>query len=296
MLGIGAGDEVITTAHSWISTSETISQAGAKPVFVDVDEYFTIDVRQIERAITPHTRAIIPVHLFGQPADMDTIMDIAARHGLIVLEDCAQAHYATWKGRRVGTFGRVATFSFYPGKNLGAYGDAGAIITNDEELATRMRMFANHGALKKHNHLMEGINSRLDGIQAAILTAKLPHIHRWTRLRQEVAGWYDELLGDNASIATPKVRHGASHVFHLYVVKIQGRDETIKRLAASSVQTAVHYPVPLPLMPAYSHLNHSDTQFPVATANAGMILSLPIYPELSKSQAEFVVEKLLSAK
>ncbi len=295
MLGIGPGDEVITTAHSWISTSETISQAGAKPVFIDVDEYFAIDAKQIERAITPRTRAIIPVHLFGQPADMDAIMDIAQRHNLIVLEDCAQAHYATWKGKRVGTFGRVATFSFYPGKNLGAYGDAGAILTNDGELASRMRMYANHGALKKHDHKMEGINSRLDGLQAAILTAKLAYIHDWTRARQRVASWYDRLLADAKGIECPKVRANAQHVYHLYVVKVERREAIMQGLLQAGIQTAVHYPVPLPMMPAYEYLKYSAAQFPAAVHNASRILSLPIYPELTERQVEFVVDKLRAA-
>lgn len=292
MLGIGAGDEVITSAHSWISTSETISQAGARPVFVDVDDYFTLDAQRIEAAITPRTRAIIPVHLYGQPADMTQIMAIAARHDLKVIEDCAQSHYSVWQGRRVGTFGHAATFSFYPGKNLGAYGDAGAILTNDEQLATRMRMYANHGALKKHHHQMEGINSRLDGLQAAILTTKLRHIHDWTRSRQRVAAWYDELLADVPGVELPKIREGAVHTYHLYVVKLDDRDAAMAQLAAAGIQSAVHYPVALPAMEAYSYLKPDLSQYATAIGNSGRILSLPIFPELERATAEYVVRTL----
>jgi dTDP-4-amino-4,6-dideoxygalactose transaminase len=292
MLGIGAGDEVITTAHSWISTTETVSQAGARPVFVDVDDYFIIDVEKIEEAITPRTKAIIPVHLYGQAANMGRIMEIARKHRLAVIEDCAQAHYAQWQGQRVGTFGNVATFSFYPGKNLGAYGDAGAIVTNDAELATRMRMYANHGALKKHNHLMEGINSRLDGIQAAVLKAKLPHIHQWTRARQQIASWYDELLSDVPGVEIPRVRSGATHVYHLYVIKVDRREQIMSALSAAGIDTAVHYPVALPAMEAYRYLADTQRPTPRAIANSARILSLPIYPEQTREMVEHVVRTL----
>ena len=289
MLGIGAGDEVITSAHSWIATSETISQAGARPVFVDVDDYYTIDADLIERAITPRTKAIIPVHIYGQPADMTRIMALARKHGLKVIEDCAQAHYAEWQGRRVGTFGDVATFSFYPGKNLGAYGDAGAIVTHDAALASRMRMFANHGALQKHSHVIEGINSRLDGIQAAILSAKLPHIHKWTAARRQVAAWYDELLARVDGVEAPRVRDGAKHVYHLYVVKVDGRRELMAKLAAEGIETAVHYPVALPAMEAYRYLDAAPST-PRAIANSARILSLPIYPEQDYDTTARIVE------
>jgi dTDP-4-amino-4,6-dideoxygalactose transaminase len=292
MLGIGAGDEVITTAHTWIATGETVSQSGARPVFVDVDDYFTIDVEQIEAAITPRTKAIIPVHLFGQPADMTRVMNIAAKHGLQVIEDCAQAHYATWQGRRVGTFGRAATFSFYPGKNLGAYGDAGAILTNDDELALKMRMFANHGALQKHHHVMEGINSRLDSMQAAILSVKLPHIHDWTRARQQVAAWYDAALSDAPGVERPRVRDAAQHVYHLYVIKVDRREELMAALSAKGIETAVHYPVPLPAMEAYKYLAATQRPVPRALENAGRILSLPIYPELSREAVQHVAQAI----
>ncbi len=290
MLGIGSGDEVITSAHSWISTSETISQTGARPVFVDVDDYFTLDADRIEERITSRTKAIVPVHLYGQSADMTTIMAVAAKHGLRVIEDCAQAHYAQWRGKRVGTFGDAATFSFYPGKNLGAYGDAGAIVTNDDALAERMRMYANHGALKKHDHRMEGINSRLDGIQAAILSAKLRHIHKWTAARQRVAAQYDRLLAQLDGVETPRVREGAMHVYHLYVIKVNGRDDLMKKLAEVGIEAAVHYPVALPAMPAYSYLKPDLAATPRAVTNSGKILSLPIYPEQDPATIEYIVD------
>lgn len=294
-LGIGPGDEVITTAHSWISTSETISQTGAKPVFVDVDRYYTIDPDLIERVITPRTRAIIPVHLYGQAADMTRIVRIAEQHGLHVVEDCAQAHYATWDRRRVGTFGIAGTFSFYPGKNLGAYGDAGAIITHDGALAERMRMYANHGALRKHEHVMEGINSRMDALQASVLRVKLPYIHEWTERRRTVARWYDELLQDLPGVGIPGVREHAEHVYHLYVVNMAQRDAVAALLAQRGVQTGVHYPTPLPFLKAYEYLHARPEAFPAALHNAGRILSLPIYPELTRSKVEYICDGVAAA-
>jgi dTDP-4-amino-4,6-dideoxygalactose transaminase len=288
MMGIGAGDEVITTAHSWISTSEVISQTGARPVFVDVDDFYTINADLIEAAITPKTRCIIPVHLYGQPANMTAIVSLCKKYGLRLVEDCAQAHYAEWNGQKVGTFGDVATFSFYPGKNLGAYGDAGAILTNVEALATKMRMYANHGALKKHHHQMEGINSRLDGLQAAILSAKLPHIHKWTGQRRAVAAMYDKALSNVPGVVMPKVRTHASHVYHLYVIQVKNRDGLSRFLAERGIQTAVHYPVALPLMPAYSYLGTSAEMFPAASRNQNMILSLPMYPEMTPEMVDYV--------
>jgi dTDP-4-amino-4,6-dideoxygalactose transaminase len=293
MLGIGTGDEVITTAHSWISTSEAITQTGARPVFVDVDQYFTIDAGLIEAAITPRTRAILPVHLFGQAADMGAIMEVAAKHRLFVVEDCAQAHYAQWQGRRIGTFGNVGTFSFYPGKNLGAYGDAGAIVTNDDALARNMRMYANHGALKKHQHVMEGVNSRLDGLQAAILRAKLPHVHEWTQARRVVARWYDELLADVDGIETPRVRPGGTHVYHLYVIKTKERDALQNALAAEGIETAVHYPAALPALEPYRQSHDAARGAPRAVENSGRILSLPIYAELTEASVGYIAAAIM---
>ena len=292
MLGIGPGDEVITTAASWISTSETISQTGAVPVFVDVDDHFLIDVDLLERAITSRTRAVIPVHLYGQPAQMTRILEICANHKLRLIEDCAQAHFAEWQGQRVGTFGDVATFSFYPGKNLGAWGDAGAIITNDDDLAQKCRMFANHGALVKHQHEMEGINSRMDGLQAALLTTKLRHIDEWTKSRQAVAARYDESLRGIGDLSLPTTRAGAQHVYHLYVVKTAYRDELKSFMGELGIQTAIHYPTALPLLPAYRHLGISPEMIPVAAQNQHRILSIPIFPEMTGEMIDYVVQAI----
>jgi dTDP-4-amino-4,6-dideoxygalactose transaminase len=288
MLGVGQGDEVITTACSWISTSETISQTGATPVFVDVDEYYLINVDLLERAITPRTRAVIPVHLYGQAAPMSRLVEICAARGLRIIEDCAQAHFATWRGQRVGTFGDVGTFSFYPGKNLGAWGDAGAIVTNDDDLARRCRMYANHGALVKHQHEIEGVNSRMDGLQAALLTAKLRHIDHWTLARRRIAALYDKLLEGVADLAIPKVREGASHVFHLYVINTAFRDELKAFLAERGIETAVHYPTALPLLPAYKRLGVLPSAIPVAAANQHRILSLPLFAEMTEDMVAYV--------
>lgn len=288
MLGIGAGDEVITTAASWISTSETIGQTGATPVFVDVDDYYLMDTDLVERAITSRTRAVIPVHLYGQAAPMDRIRDLCRDRGLQLIEDCAQAHFAEWRGGRVGTFGRAATFSFYPGKNLGAWGDAGAIVTDDDDLARKCRMYANHGALVKHQHEMEGINSRMDGLQASLLTAKLRHVHGWTEARRRIAASYGRLLAGVGDLDLPKVRDGATHVYHLYVVATGRRDELKSFLAARGIETAIHYPTALPLLPAYRRLGIREKSIPRAAVNQSRILSLPIFAEMEDNMIEYV--------
>ena len=292
MLGVSVGDEVITTAASWISTSETVSQAGARPVFVDVDEHYLIDPEGIERAITPRTRAVIPVHLYGQAAQMSRIGEICRSRSLHLVEDCAQAHFAEWQGRRVGTFGDAATFSFYPGKNLGAWGDAGAIVTNDDELARKCRMFANHGALVKHQHEMEGINSRMDGLQAALLSAKLPHIHAWTDARRRVAACYNRQLQGVGDLMLPTVRAGAAHVYHLYVISTAYRDELKTWLTERGIETAVHYPTALPLLPAYAYLGIAPAAIPRAAANQRRVLSLPIYAEMKAEMIDYVVASI----
>lgn len=290
-LGIKPGDEVITTAHSWISTTETITQAGGRVMFCDTDDdTFTIDVAQIAAKITPRTVGIIPVHLYGQPADMAAIMALARKHNLWVIEDCAQAHRATQHGRMVGTFGNVATFSFYPGKNLGAYGDAGALVTNDDRLADWCTTFARHGG--KGDHVMEGINSRLDGLQAAILSVKLPYLGQWTAARQRVAGRYDELLAGVGDIVRPKVAVGATHVYHLYVIRSAQRDGLREHLTAAGVPTVLNYPKALPFYPAYAYLGHTPADFPVAYANQSRILSLPIYPEMTDEIVGYVADQI----
>lgn len=289
MLGIGAGDEVITVANSWISSSETISQTGARPVFVDIEpNYSTIDVDQLESKITLNTKAIIPVHLYGQVCDMNTIMSVAGKHNIPVIEDCAQSHFSEYDGKKVGTIGIAGSFSFYPGKNLGAYGDAGCLITNDDALAEKCKMFARHGALVKHQHKIEGINSRLDGLQAAILSAKLPHIHDWTNKRIANAKYYDQALADIPQITLPIVRDNSKHTFHLYVIRAQQRDELAAYLKTKGIETAIHYPVPLPFMEAYKYLGHDVSEFPVTNDFQHQILSLPMYPELTYEMMDYV--------
>jgi dTDP-4-amino-4,6-dideoxygalactose transaminase len=289
-LKVKPGDEVVTTAHSWISTSAMITHAGATVKFCDTDGVtFTIDPAAIEAAITPRTVGIIPVHLYGQPADMDAIMAIAKKHGLWVIEDCAQAHLARYKDRMVGTFGCAATYSFYPGKNLGAMGDAGAVITNDASLAEHIAMLARHGGIVKHQHQIEGINSRLDGMQAAILSAKLPHLADWTRARQEAAKFYDAALNQIGGMQVPQLAPGRSHVYHLYTVRLAKRDQLAAHLNARGIQTAINYPTALPLLPAYRHFEHSPPQFPKAYADQQSILSLPMFAEITRQQQEEVV-------
>jgi dTDP-4-amino-4,6-dideoxygalactose transaminase len=290
-LGVKPGDEVITTAHSWISTSETITQAGARVVFCDTDQdTFTIDPALIEAKISSRTVGIIPVHLYGHPCDMEAIMAIARKHSLWVIEDCAQAHLARYKGALVGTFGDAATFSFYPGKNLGAYGDAGCVVTADDKLAEWAATFARHGG--KGEHLMEGINSRLDGLQAAVLLAKLPHLTHWTESRRNVAHRYTELLAGLGDVEAPKVMPERDHVYHLYVIRTDNRDEMKRYLSAKGVATALNYPKALPFYPAYAYLHHQPGDFPVAFANQSRILSLPIYPEISDAMVSYVVDKV----
>ena len=292
-LDIGPGDEVITVANTWISTAETISQSGARPVFVDIHpDYYTIDVTKIEEKINSNTKAIIPVHLFGQPVNMDIITDICNKYNLVLIEDCAQAHFAEWKGKKVGTFGVAGTFSFFPGKNLGAYGDAGAIITDDDIFADKARKFSNHGALKKHHHDFEGINSRLDGLQAAILSVKLPHIHDWSQKRFDIALHYNQFLNEIEGITTPEIHKDVKHVFHLYVIRIKKRDQLRKFLNNKGISSGIHYPTPLPYLKAYEYLKHKTADFPIAYNYKDKILSLPIYPELGFAKVEYITSKI----
>ena len=291
-MDIGLGDEVITTALSWISTSETITQTGARVVFVDIDpDYYTIDTAKIEEKITNKTKAIIPVHLYGHPANMSKVMVIAKKYNLKVVEDCAQAHFAKWQGKYVGTYGDAGTFSFFPGKNLGAYGDAGCIVTNDDDLAEKMRRFSRHGALGKHDHEIEGINSRLDGLQAAILSVKLKYIHEWTDLRIQHAALYNKLLS-GSGVETPHTYEAAKHVFHLYVIRTENRDELQSYLNENGISTGVHYPTSLPYLKAYEYLGHTPADFPVAYEYMNKILSLPMFPELDKNSIRKIVRNI----
>jgi dTDP-4-amino-4,6-dideoxygalactose transaminase len=294
MLGIGPGDEVITVANSWISSSETIGQTGATPVFVDIEpDYYNINVDRIEAKITDKTKAILPVHLYGQPAEINAIMELAREYDLYVIEDTAQSHFATHDDQYVGTFGIAGTFSFYPGKNLGAYGDAGAIVTDNDELARRCRMFSDHGASEKHDHEMEGINSRLDGIQAAVLAAKLPHIREWNRRRYEHAQQYTERLRDLPGITPPSVRPDASHVFHLYVIRAaEGRGALQAFLEKRGISTSIHYPTALPFLKAYEHRGFDSSDFPVAHRYQDRILSLPMYPEMTPEMIDYVTSSI----
>jgi dTDP-4-amino-4,6-dideoxygalactose transaminase len=288
-LNIQPGDEVITSAHSWISTSETITQAGGKVVFCDTNlDTFTINPNLIEEKITSKTVGIIPVHLYGQPADMKSIMQIAKKFNLWVIEDCAQAHLAELGNQKVGSFGDAAIFSFYPGKNLGAMGDAGCLTTNIEKLAEWCKLYARHGG--KGEHIIEGINSRLDGLQAAILSVKLPHLKEWTLRRQEVAKRYDSLFKSIIQIKTPEVDENRSHVYHLYVIKTNRRNELKEYLANCGIETMLNYSKALPFYPAYKYLNHAETDFPCAFENQDRILSLPIYPELTIDQQDYIVD------
>jgi dTDP-4-amino-4,6-dideoxygalactose transaminase len=291
--GVGAGDEVITASHTFIATAEAIALIGAKPVFVDVDPHaYTIDVAQIEEAITSHTRAIIPVHLYGQPADMDPIMAIARQHKLWVIEDACQAHGARYKGRRTGGLGHMAAYSFYFSKNLGAYGEAGMVTTNDGALADCVRMLRDHGSPQRYHHDLIGMNARLDEIQAAVLRAKLPHLDGWNAQRRANAAHYSQLLAGVENVIAPQAASWAEHVYHLYVVMVPRRDELLAHLKERGIGAGIHYPIPCHLQPAFQHLGYQMGDLPVTEQIAGEILSLPIYPELTAEQRVYVVDAI----
>jgi dTDP-4-amino-4,6-dideoxygalactose transaminase len=293
-LGVGPGDEVITVANSFIATSEAIKMAGAQVVFVDINpKTYTIDVERIEEKITPKTKAIIPVHLYGQPADMDPILALAKKHGLRVIGDAAQAHGATYKGRPISQLADITCYSFYPGKNLGAYGDAGALVTNNETWAASARMLANHGRTKKYDHDFEGINSRLDGLQAAILSVKLKHLPAWTQARQRCARLYRTLL-EGTGVITPFELPDVESVYHLYVIRVKPelRDNLRDFLQERKIATGIHYPIALPNLSAYSYLNHSPSDFPVATRTSAEIVSLPMFGELSEAEIAHVCDSV----
>ena len=293
-LGIGQGDEVITAANSFIATSEAITMAGARVVFVDIDpRTYNIDVNRIEDKITEKTRAIIPVHLYGQPADMDPIIEIAQRYSLLIVEDCAQAHGAEYKRQKISSLGDIGCFSFYPGKNLGAYGDAGAIVTNNDDHAAHARIFANHGRSDKYNHTIEGVNSRLDGLQGAVLNVKLKRLHDWTDQRRRNACLYNERLED-LELITPVEIDNVKAVYHLYVVRLKReiRAGLQEYLQKNGIATGVHYPIALPNLTAYEYLGYAESDFPEATSASKEILSLPMHPELTASQIDYITGKI----
>jgi dTDP-4-amino-4,6-dideoxygalactose transaminase len=290
-LGVRAGDEVITAANSYIATAEAITNTGASVMFVDCHtSTYNINVQRIEEAITKKTKAIIPVHLYGQPAEMDAILNIARRYQLFVVEDAAQAHGAQYKGQTVGTFGDCACFSFYPGKNLGAYGDGGAVVTNNDVLARYIRMHRNHGGIKKYEHQLPGTNSRLDGLQAAILDVKLHYLDQWNERRRKVAAMYTQTLQDVGIM--PTILPEVNPVYHLYVIRVKHRDRIRKILAEKGIATGIHYPTPIPFLQAYAFLGHAPDDFPVAYSYKDELLSLPIYSDMTDEQVEYVIESL----
>ena len=292
-LGISTGDEVIVPANSFIATSEAVTAASGKVVFVDYHpDTYSIDISKIEEKVTNKTKVIIPVHLYGQPADMDPILKIAEKYNLKVLEDSAQAHGARYNNRKIGTFGDIATFSFYPGKNLGAYGDGGAIVTNNDKLADLCKMYANHGRIDKYNHEFEGINSRLDGLQAAVLNVKLKYIDNWNEQRREVASWYKKYLSSTENIILPIELENTLPVYHLFVIRTKKRNELQQYLKENGISTGVHYPIGLPFLNAYKYLNHKPEDFPVTYQYQNEILSLPIYPEMTEEMVKYVSEKI----
>lgn len=294
-MGMGSGNEVIVPALTWISTSEAVSSVGARPVFVDIHpDFYTIDTSRIEEKITARTKAIIPVHLYGLPAAMDELMRIASKHELLVLEDCAQSHGAVFKERKTGTFGQAASFSFYPGKNLGAYGDAGAMLCNDDRLAEQARMLGNHGQFGKHDHRIEGRNSRMDAMQAAVLTVKLKYLEAWNEKRIKAAQRYSALL-KSSSVILPQTPAGSKHVFHLFVVRVKERDRALRVLESKGVSCGIHYPKALPFLKPYRYLNAGEVDFPVAAQVQDEILSLPMFPEITDERIEYVCETLRQA-
>ncbi len=291
--GIGPGDEVITVPFTFVATASAIHYTGAKPVFVDVDpETLTMDPEKIAAAITPRTKAIIPVHLYGQPADMDPIMAVARRNGLVVIEDACQAHGAEYKGRRAGSIGDMGCFSFYPGKNLGAYGEGGLVTTDNAEFARTIRMLRDWGAEKKYQHVLKGYNYRLEGLQGAVLRVKLRHLEAWTEARRAAAARYDRLFA-NSGIAKPATAPNVRHVYHIYAVRTGQRQAWQDHLNSRGIQSGVHYPFPVHLLPAYADLGYKVGDFPCSERAAAEVLSLPMYPEITAPMQEEVVRAVL---
>jgi len=294
-LGIKARDEVIVPVNTFIATSEGISLCGAKPVFVDNDERtYNIDVNKIEQAITKNTKAILPVHLYGQPAEMDTINEIAKKHNLFVVEDCSQAHLANYRGKKIGSLGIIGTFSFYPGKNLGAYGEAGAVTTNDETLYSKMLRYRQHGSVEKYIHDFEGHNYRMEEIQAGVLNVKIKYIENWTSQRRKAAALYTKTFNSLGleQVTPPYHPDYVEPVYHLYIIRVQNREKLVEHLSASGIQTGLHYPIPLHEQRAYGHMGYKPSDFPVASKYAKEILSIPMYPEMTDDMVYYVAEKI----
>jgi dTDP-4-amino-4,6-dideoxygalactose transaminase len=290
-LGVGPGDEVITVPGTFMATAEAISYCGARPVFVDIDERtYTMDPAGLADALTPKTKAIIPVHLFGQMADMDPILEFAKQHGLFVIEDAAQAHGAEYKGRKAGSMGVAGCFSFYPGKNLGAMGEAGAVVTNDDSVQEKIRILRDHGQVKKYHHTMVGWNGRMDGIQAAVLSVKLRHLENGNQRRRSHAAQYDGALGGSDCIVTPFKAAHAEHVYHVYAIRVQDRDEVMQSLVEAGIGCGIHYPIPVHLQGAYRSLGYEEGAFPIAEKCALEFVSLPMFPELTSAQVAAVVD------
>lgn len=290
--GIGPGDEVITAANTFIATVLAISYLGATPILVDIDpQTYNMDVSLVEKAITKRTKAIIPVHLYGQPVDLDPILKIASKHGLFVIEDACQAHGARYKGKRVGSLGDAAAFSFYPGKNLGGYGDGGMVVTNNEEAAEKLRMLRNYGQKEKYHHEMKGFNRRLDTIQAAILQVKLKYLDDWNTARRRHAQQYNRLFEDT-DVECPLEAGNVQSIYHLYVIQVTDRDRLKAHLQKQGISSGIHYPIPIHLQPAYRNLGYGLGEFPITERAAGRILSLPMYAELTSTMVEYVVEAI----
>ena len=294
-LGIGQGDFVIVPVNTFIATAEAVSHCGAVPIFIDCDDFYNIDIDNIQKFLSSlndeqkiKVKAIIPVHLYGQPVDMHKLMNLAEEYQLAVVEDACQAHLAAWHGKRVGNFGAFGAFSFYPGKNLGAYGEAGALITNNEKLYKKAKLFRQHGEIKRYHHKIIGHNYRMEAFQGAVLATKLKYIKMWTKQRQHNAALYNELLSDVEEIELPKEQDGAESVHHLYVIQTDDQHELQKFLSDRGISTGLHYPIPLHLQEAYKHLGYKKGDFPVAERAAGRILSLPMYPELIEDQIHYI--------
>jgi len=296
---IGPGDEVITAANSFIASALAISHAGARPILVDVDpSTYTVDVSAIEKAITPRTKAVIPVHLYGHPAHMNPIRELADKHGLVIIEDACQAHGTRYKGRRTGSLGHAAAFSFYPGKNLGAYGDGGIVVTNDRGIARRLEMLRNYGQKEKYQHLFRGYNRRLDTLQAAVLRVKLRYLEKWNAARRWNAVLYHKFL-DGCGLLLPGEAPGAESVWHLYVIRAEQRDALKEHLISRGISASIHYPIPIHVQPAYLDLGYKKGDFPVTESCAHQVLSLPMYAEISQDQIEYVaktIRNFLSAR